>query len=50
MKELTNTPYLVSLGHTSDGEADMKIFDVSKKENPKIIYTFEKVFGGKQSF
>ena len=46
LKEITDKKLLVSLHHYFDKSANMAIFDISKKNRPKKIYTFEEVYGG----
>lgn len=47
LKEIPNTGYLVSLHHCDEISANLAIFDVSQKTNPKKIYSFEEIVGGK---
>lgn len=46
VKEISNTKLLVSLNDNWRESANMEIFDVSAKERPRKIYSFEEVFGG----
>lgn len=46
VKEISNTKLLVSLNHYYANFASMEIFDVSKRDRPEKIYSFEEVSGG----
>ena len=45
MKEISNTGLLVSIHHCWITSANLEIFDVSQKGQPKRIYSFEEVSG-----
>ena len=45
MKEIANTGPLVSVHHCSNTSANLAVFDVSRKEQAKKIYSFEEVSG-----
>ena len=45
MKEISNTKLLVSIQHCWNTSANLEIFDVSQKGQPKRIYSFEEVSG-----
>ena len=45
VKEISNTKLLVSLNDNWRESANMEIFDVSAKERPRKIYSFEEVTG-----
>mgnify|MGYP000875144563 CR=1 FL=1 len=47
VKEIPSTKLLVSLHHSGLKSANMEIFDSSKKERPKKIYSFGEVRGRK---
>ena len=46
MKEIPNTKFLISLHHNSDKSASMAVFDISKKDQIKEIYSLGEVSGG----
>ena len=46
MKEIPNTKLLVSLHHEYNESANMAIFDISKKNQTKEIYSLGEVSGG----
>ena len=46
MREIPNTSLLVSLFHSPYTSANMKVFDISRKEKPREVYSFEEIFGG----
>ena len=45
VKEIANTGPLVSVHHCSNTSANLAVFDVSRKEQAKKIYSFEEVSG-----
>ena len=45
MKEIANTRLLVSVQHCYDTSANLEVFDVSRKERVKKIYSNEEVLG-----
>ena len=47
MKEITNAKLLVSVHHSWNKSASLKVFDVSRKGQVRKIYSFEEVPGGK---
>ena len=47
MKEIPNTKLLVSLHHNYGKLANMAIFDISKKDYIKEIYSLGEVSGGR---
>jgi len=47
VKEIANTGFLVSVHHSYQKSANLEVFDVSQKGQPKKIYSFEEVSGGK---
>ena len=46
MKEIPNTKLLVSLHHNCHKLANMAVFDISKKDQIKEIYSLGEVSGG----
>ena len=46
MKEIPNTKLLVSLHHNCNKSANMSVFDISKKDQIKEIYSLDEVSGG----
>ena len=46
VKEITNTGLLVSLSHAVEASANMQIFDISKKEKARKVFSFEEIEGG----
>ena len=46
MKEIPNTKLLVSLHHNYEQSANMAVFDISKKDQIKEIYSLGEVSGG----
>mgnify|MGYP006950868759 CR=1 FL=1 len=46
MKEIPNTKLLVSLHYNYEKSANMAIFDISKKDYIKEIYSLGEVTGG----
>ena len=46
MKEIPNTKLLVSLHYNHDRSANMSVFDISKKDQIKEIYSLGEVSGG----
>ena len=50
VKEIPMTRLLVSLHHSYQYSASLKIFDITKPNAPKTVYTFEEVQGGKRIF
>ena len=47
VKEIPNTKLLVSLYHNCYKSTNMEIFDISKKDQPKKIYSLGEVSGSK---
>ena len=47
MKEIPNTKLLVSLHHNYERSANMAVFDISKKDQIKEIYSLGEVSGGR---
>ena len=47
VKEIANTGLLVSINHCSSVSANLEVFDVSRKEQVRKIYSFEEVSGGR---
>ena len=47
VKEVANTGLLVSVRHNEENAANLEVFDVSQKGQPKKIYSFEEVSGGR---
>ena len=47
MKEISNTKLLVSLHHNYEKSVNMTIFDISKKNQIKEIYSLGEVSGGR---
>mgnify|MGYP000947881788 CR=1 FL=1 len=47
MKELPNTKLLVSLHHNSEKSANMSVFDISKKDQIKEVYSLGEVSRGR---
>mgnify|MGYP000880086214 FL=1 len=45
MKEIPNTKLLVSLHHNYENSANMSIFDISKKDQIKEIFSLGEVSG-----
>lgn len=45
VKEIPNTPLLVSLDFAFNKSASLEIFDYSRKEHIEKIYSFEETFG-----
>ena len=45
VKEIPNTKLLVSLHHSYDKSANMAVFDISKKDHIKEIYSLGEVSG-----
>jgi len=50
VKEISNTGYLVSLSQNPHLSAAMRIFDVSKKDSVRTVYSFEKIRGCKLGY
>ena len=50
MKEIPNTKLLVSLYHNCLESANMAVFDISKKDQIKEIYSLEEVSDGRIIF
>ena len=46
-QEIVNTELLVSVHHSWRTSVNLEVFDVSQKEQPKKIYSFEEVCGSK---
>ena len=46
VKEIPNTELVVSLHHNYDESANMSVFDISKKDQIKEIYSLGEVTGG----
>ena len=46
MKEITNTKLLVSLHHDYNCSANMTVFDISKQNQIREIYSLGEVKGG----
>ena len=46
MKEISNTKLLVSLHHNWEKSANMAVFDISKKDQIKEIYSLGELSGG----
>ena len=47
MKEIPNTNLLVSLNHNYHQSANIAVFDISKKNKIKEIYSLGEVTGGR---
>ena len=47
MKEIENTEFLVSIRHDSVKSANLEVFDVSRKGQPKKIYSAAEVSGSR---
>ena len=47
VKEIANTGLLVSVHHCWSTSANLEVFDVSRKGQPKKIYSFDEVSGGR---
>ena len=47
VKEIPNTKLLVSLYHYSNDAVNMAVFDISKKDQIKEIYSLGEVSGGR---
>mgnify|MGYP007122282732 CR=1 FL=1 len=45
VREIPSTNLLVSLSHSSNKSANMKIFDISRKGQKKDVYSFEEILG-----
>ena len=45
MKEIANTGLLVSVNHNERYSSNLEVFDVSRKEQVRKIYSFEEVSG-----
>ena len=47
LRELPNTGLLVSLNQCVETSANLEIFDISKPGQPRKVYCFEEIQGGK---
>ena len=47
VKEIANPGLRVSINHCSSVSANLEVFDVSRKEQVRKIYSFEEVSGGR---
>ena len=50
VKEISDTQLLISLNHVFGKLAKMELFDISKKDKVKKVYSFQEVSGGKLLF
>ena len=50
LKEIPNTELLVSLNHIENGSSEMAIFDVSRKDEVKKIFSSGKIDNSKLFF